>query len=121
MEELDFFTDDEIDYIIQNFEVLTFYSMCKSLRTKILFRTGKCFSDSAIIKEIRKINPERKRYILEKEERNKEKELSEERIKKLNINGYKPVKFYKNIVLFEKEVNGNTFRTCYKYTELRCI
>ena len=121
MEELEFFSENEVDYIERNFEKMSFYDMCKSLRMKILARTGKTWSDSSLIKEIKKINPKRKRYTITPEIPENQNYVDKEKIIKMNINGYKPVKFYTNIVLFEKKLNGNVFRTCFKYCELRGV
>lgn len=83
MEEISFFKNEEIDYIIKNYELLGFSDLCKSLRTKILLRTGKSYSDSMIINNIRKMNPQKKRYTFETTEA---REPDKERIKKISIN-----------------------------------
>ena len=120
-EELDFFTEKEIDYIERNIGGMSFYDLCKSLRAKVLTRTGRTWSDSTLIREIKKIKPRRKEYTLTQEPLITNPKIDKERIQRMNINGYKAVKFYPNIVLFEKKLNGNIFRTCYKYCELRGV
>lgn len=86
MEKLDFFSENEIDYIERNLQNVSFYDLCKSLRAKLLSRTGRTWSDSALIKEIRKINPKRKRYILTPEPPETEQQVDKERIQNMNIN-----------------------------------
>lgn len=86
MEELEFFSENEIDYIERNVNNISYYDMCKSLRMKILARTGKTWSDSSLIKEIKKINPKRKRYALTPEPLIAQQQVDMERIQKMNIN-----------------------------------
>ena len=83
MEEVTFFTSDEIDYIEKNYELLAFNDMCKSLRTKILLRTGKTYSNSMIINRIRKMKVQKKKHIFEVIDKEKP---DKEKLKNISIN-----------------------------------
>lgn len=78
-----FFSEDEIDYVRQNVEYMSFSDICRILRGKIRIRTGRSWSNSMILKEIRKIISDRKKYVLSK---SYTPEIDMEKIKKIEIN-----------------------------------
>lgn len=114
-------SENELNYARSNFDFMQSQELAKALEEKIYYRTGKRYNIKTIQRAVKNSGLVKQRRLNTFVRKTKNYDLKIEKIKHTTINGYKPVKFYPYIVLFEKTVKGITYRTCYSYTELAKI
>lgn len=118
-------TEDEYQYVKSEYRSQRLIDIAEFLKPYIEKRTEKKYSLATILRAINELGLPRKNHV--RAQRNQyiksgpdpvEMKINIKRVMKTSINGYKPVKRYKNYVLYEKDIRGTIVRTTYTWQDL---